>query len=173
MMDQIPYLIGQLLGIVAVVLGFLSFQRKTAAGIVLTQMAAALVFVMHYTLLSAPTAIALNALFAVNCVYCYFRDKRGSRERIGTYVLIVLVIAIGVLTWEGWYTGSLVVGLVFNTVSIALNDPQRTRQMMLVKTPLCFLYNLMVGSVGGMIYECTVLTSSIIGIIRYRKKGKE
>lgn len=112
MMDQIPYLIGQLLGIVAVVLGFLSFQRKTAAGIVLTQMAAALVFVLHYTLLSAPTAIALN-------------------------------------------------------------DPQRTRQMMLVKTPLCFLYNLMVGSVGGMIYECTVLTSSIIGIIRYRKKGKE
>ena len=170
MFENIPYLIGQLLGIVAVVLGFLSFQRKTVIAIILTQMTTALVFAVHYTLLSAPTAIALNLLFVVNCVYCYFRDKRGSKERIGTYVLIVLVIAIGVLTWEGWYTGSLVVGLIFNTISIALNDPQKTRRMMLVKTPLCFLYNLMVGSLGGMIYECTVLISSIIGMLRYRKK---
>jgi hypothetical protein len=172
MFDNIPYLIGQALGILAVLLGFLSFQRKTAAGIILTQMCAALVFAVHYTLLSAPTAIALNLLFAVNCVYCYFRDKRGSREKIGTYILIVLVIAIGIVTWEGWYTAALVAGLVFNTISIALEDPQNTRRCMLIKTPLCFLYNLMVGSLGGMIYECTVLTSSIIGIIRYRNKPK-
>ena len=172
MLENIPYLIGQALGIVAVILGFVSFQRKTAAGIILTQMSAALVFALHYTLLSAPTAIALNLLFAVNCVYCYFRDRRGSKEKIGTYVLIVLVIAIGIVTWEGWYTGSLVVGLVFNTVSIALNDPQKTRKMMLVKTPLCFLYNLMVGSVGGMVYETVVLISSVIGIVRYGRKKK-
>lgn len=171
-MENIPYLIGQALGILAVILGFLSFQRKTVAGIILTQMGAALVFALHYAILSAPTAIALNLLFAVNCVYCYFRDKRGSKEKIGTYVLIVLVIAIGIVTWEGWYTGSLVVGLVFNTVSIALNDPQKTRKMMLIKTPLCFLYNLMVGSVGGMIYECVVLISSIIGMVRYGRKKK-
>ena len=172
MFENIPYLIGQVLGIVAVILGFVSFQRKTAAGIILTQMSAALVFALHYTLLSAPTAIALNLLFALNCVYCYFRDRRGSKEKIGTYVLIVLVIAIGIATWEGWYTGSLVVGLVFNTISIALNDPQKTRKMMLVKTPLCFLYNLMVGSVGGMVYETVVLISSIIGIVRYGRKKK-
>lgn len=171
-MENILYLIGQALGILAVILGFLSFQRKTVAGIILTQMGAALVFALHYAILSAPTAIALNLLFAVNCVYCYFRDKRGSKEKIGTYVLIVLVIAIGIVTWEGWYTGSLVVGLVFNTVSIALNDPQKTRKMMLIKTPLCFLYNLMVGSVGGMIYECVVLISSIIGMVRYGQKKK-
>ena len=68
MFENIPYLIGQLLGIVAVVLGFLSFQRKTVVAIILTQMTTALVFAVHYTLLSAPTAIALNLLFAVNCV---------------------------------------------------------------------------------------------------------
>lgn len=173
MLENISYLIGQGLGIVAVILGFLAFQRKTAMGIILTQMGAALVFALHYTLLHAPTAIALNLLFVVNCVYCYFRDKRGSKEKIGTYVLIALVVAIGIVTWEGWYTGALVVGLVFNTVSISLEDPQNTRRMMLIKTPLCFLYNLMVGSIGGMIYECTVLTSSVIGILRYRQKQQK
>ena len=97
-MENILYLIGQALGILAVILGFLSFQRKTVAGIILTQMGAALVFALQYAILSAPTAIALNLLFAVNCVDCYFRDKRGSKEKIGTYVLIVLVIAIGIVT---------------------------------------------------------------------------
>ena len=71
MLENMSYLIGQGLGIVAVILGFLAFQRKTAVGIILTQMGAALVFALHYTLLHAPTAIALNLLFVVNCVYCF------------------------------------------------------------------------------------------------------
>ena len=41
MFEDIPYLIGQLLGLVAVVMGFLSFQRKNAAGIIVFQLTAA------------------------------------------------------------------------------------------------------------------------------------
>ena len=43
-MNNITYIIGQALGIVAVILGFISFQRKTQLGIIVTQCATALVF---------------------------------------------------------------------------------------------------------------------------------
>ena len=45
--------------------------------------------------------------------------------------------------------------------------------MMLIKAPLCFVYNLMVGSIGGMIYECAILSSAVIGLFRYRDKNIE
>ena len=171
MFEDIPYLIGQLLGLVAVAMGFLSYQRKTPVGIIVFQMMTALIFAVHYTLIGAPTAIALNLLAAANCVFCYYRDKRGSKSLIGSYVFIALVIVISLLTWEGWYSIAIMVGLVLNTISFALDHPQKMRRIMLIKTPLCFAYNLMVGSVGGMIYECTVLVSSVIGLLRYRPDG--
>lgn len=173
MFEDIPYLIGQLLGLVAVVMGFLSFQRKTPVGIIACQFTAALVFAVHYTLIAAPTAIALNLLAAANCIYCYFRDKQGVKNMIGSYVLMALVILISLLTWEGWYSLAIMVGLVFNTISLALDHPQKTRGMMLVKAPLCFVYNLMVGSLGGMVYECAILSSAVIGLFRYRGKRIE
>ena len=171
MFEDIPYLIGQLLGLVAVVMGFLSFQRKTPVGIIVFQMMTALIFAVHYTLIGAPTAIALNLLAAANCIFCYFRDKRGSKSLIGSYVLMALVVIISLLTWEGWYSIAIMVGLVFNTISLALDHPQKTRRVMLIKAPLCFVYNLMVGSVGGMIYECAILSSAVIGLLRYRHDG--
>ena len=119
------------------------------------------------------TAIALNLLAAANCIYCYFRDKRGIKNMIGSYVLMALVVVISLLTWEGWYSVAIMVGLVFNTISLALDHPQKTRGMMLIKAPLCFVYNLMVGSLGGMIYECAILSSAVIGLFRYRGKHIE
>ena len=172
-MNDISYIIGQLLGLVAVVMGFLSFQRKTPVGIIAFQLMAALIFAVHYTMIAAPTAIALNLLAAANCIFCYFRDKRGSKSMIGSYVMVVLVIVISLLTWEGWYSMTIMLGLVINTVSFALDHPQKTRRMMLIKTPLCFVYNLMVGSLGGMLYESVTLISAVIGLLRYRGKDAE
>ena len=173
MSEQAVYIIGQSCGILAVLLGFISFQSRSPRGIILFQLSAALVFAVHYTLIAAPTAVALNLLAAANCIFCYFRDKRGSRSRIGSWVLVALVIIASLLTWEGWYSVAIMVGLVFNTLSLALDDPQKTRGFMFVKAPLCFLYNLAVGSLGGMVYECTVLTSSVIGLIRNRHSRKQ
>ena len=52
--------IGQALGILAVILGFVSFQMKTPKGILIFQILASAVFAIHYLLIGAITAMALN-----------------------------------------------------------------------------------------------------------------
>ena len=165
------YIIGQVLGIVAVVLGFISYQMKLPRGIILTQLATAMVFALHYLLIGAVTAAVLNFLAGVKCIAYYFRDKRGSRSAAEPIIFIVLVIVSGVLTWESWYSIALMVGLVVDTVGLALSDAQMTRRFVFVKSPLCLLYNAMVFSVGGIIYECAVLASSVIGLLKYGKEN--
>ena len=164
--DRMLEIIGQLLGIVAVVFGFISFQMKTSRGILIFQVATASLFAAHYYLLGAPTASALNVLAALFCVVYYFRDKRGSNSKIAPVIFTVLVIITSVLTWDSWYSVFIMSGLIVNTLSLSLSDPQKIRYCMFVKAPLCLIYNIIVLSVGGIFYECAVLVSSAIGIIK-------
>lgn len=161
-------LIGQLLGIAAVVFGFISYQMKTSRGILIFQLTTALIFSAHYFLIGALTAMALNLLGAISCVFYFFRYKRGGKSIIEPIVFIALVIVASILTWEGWYSAFIMSGLVVNSISLALSNAQKTRLCMFLKSPLCLIYNIIVSSGGGIIYECVVLVSSLIGIIKNR-----
>lgn len=162
-------IIGQALGIFAVVLGFVSYQMKTSKGILIFQMATALVFAAHYYFIGeALTAVALNMLGAVKCGIYLLREKREGKSIVEPIIFMVCTVVTSILTWRAWYTVLIMVGLLVDTISLALSNPQKTRYCMLLKTPLCGIYNGMVSSIGGIIYESAVLVSSVIGIIKNR-----
>ena len=166
--------IGQILGIVAVVFGFVSYQMKTAKGILICQLTTSLIFAAHYYFIGdALTAVALNLLGALKCVIYLFREKRGGKSIYEPIIFTACTIVTSALTWQGWYTLLIMIGLITDTVSLALSNPQKTRYCMLLKAPLCGIYNGIVLSVGGVIYESAVLISSVTGIIKNRTtRGK-
>ena len=43
----------------------------------------------------------------------------------------------------------------------------------MAKSPLCLIYNAIVLSGGGIIYECAVITSSVLGIIKHKRAEGE
>ena len=160
--------IGQLLGISAVFFGFISYQMKTYRGILIFQMVTSLVFSAHYLLIGVLTAAALNFLGAIKYVFYFFRDKRDKKSIVEPIVFVTVVIVTSVLTWEGWYSWLIMSGLVVDAVSLALSNAQKIRLCMFIKSPLCLIYNVIVLSGGGILYECAVLVSSVIGIIKNR-----
>jgi len=165
-------IIGQLLGIVAVVLGFVSFQMKTPKGILFFQIITSLVFSAHYLLIGALTAMALNLLAAIKCVVYFLRNKCGKNGLVAPIIFTVLTIFTSILTWGGWHSAFIMAGLVVNTIGLALPNANKTRLCMFIKSPLCLIYNAIVASGGGVIYECAVLASSLIGLIKSRKEHK-
>ena len=59
---------------------------------------------------------------------------------------------------------------MINTLCLSFTDPQKIRWSILVTSPMVLIYDAFVSSFGGVIYESVVIISSIIGIIRYRKR---
>ena len=169
MTEETLFIIGQILGIVVVILGFFAFQQKTQKGIIIFQIIMGVVFVLHYLCLKAPTAIALNLIGVLNCIFCLFRKKKqsGYTEPI---IFSIIIAIVGIFTWEGYRSIYLIVGLIVNFFSVAFKNPQNTRKAMFIKAPLCLIYNALVQSIGGVVFEITVLTSAIIGLYRNRKK---
>ena len=171
-MNEILFYIAQGLGAVAVVLGFLSFIQKRKAVILILQLTTALVFTAHYVLLKAYSAVPLNFLAAIACVFYYWLDKKEKRVPAVPVIFAVLTAILGILAWEGWHSALVIIGVVVSTLGLALPTPKLTRYVVLVKSPLCLAYNAVVFSVGGVVYECAILLSAILGLIRDRKEEK-
>ena len=169
MFGETEMIVGQALSIVAVVLGFISFQMKSSRGILFFQTVTALTFSAHYFLIGAMTASALNFVAAVKCVAYYVRNKRNSQSLVLPIFFTVLVFVTSLLTWDGWYSIFIMTGLLVNSVGLALPNPQTIRKLTLIKSPLCLAYNCLVLSSGGILYEAAVFVSAILGLLRAKR----
>lgn len=164
------FLIGQAFSILALILGFISYQQKRPAGIIFFQIATGVAFTIHYFLLGEITGAAVNLINSVLAVFYYLRAKRKRKDIITPIILCSIIVAVTLFTWDGWYSIFLLTGIVVINLSLAISDPQKIRAMIYIKSPLCLLYNFFALSIGGVIYEVVVLTSATIGIIRNRKE---
>lgn len=165
------FIAGQIFGIIAIALGFLSYQMKTQEKLILMQALTGLVFIIHYLMIGAVTGMAMNIVGLIRCIVYYFRNKKGSNEKVTPIIFAVIMGIIGILTWESWYSVFVFLGLIINTLCLALSDPQKVRASILVTSPLVLIYDAFAQSFGGIVYESVAIISALIGIIRNRKRA--
>lgn len=162
--------VGQMMGFVAVVLGFVSFQMRTQKQLLVVQTATTIAFCIHYYLIGATSGLMLNLLGIVRNLAYYHKDKPlFSGKKCPIFFAVVMGI-VGMLSWQGYYSIFVVMGLVINTVCLSFTNPQNIRKSILISSPLVLAYDAFVLSIGGVIYESVVIISSIIGIVRYRQE---
>ena len=172
MPQEVAFIIGQVFGVVVVIFGFISFQMKTPARILVFQIIVAVLFALHYLFLGAWTAVWLNVLAMVQCVVYYYRDRAGHKGRLLPILFSLSIVAVSLLSWEGWHTLLIMTGLAIHTLSLSFSRAQSIRIAQFIKVPCCISYNILVLSFGGAFYEIAVFTSSLIGTLRNRAEQK-
>ena len=165
-------IIGQGFGMIAVAFGFLSYQMRTQKQLLAMQLATAVVFCIHYALIGATSGLLCNVIAAARNIAYYHRDKPLFSGKRCPIIFAVLMGLSGVVSWQGYASLCVIVGLVINTLCLSLTDPQKIRKSILVTSPLVLIYNALVFSVGGMVYESVCIVSSLVGMVRYRKEKK-
>ena len=168
---NITYIIGQALSVIAVIIGFISFQMKTDKQVLTFQTVVTILFTAHYILLGAYDAAVLNAVGIIRNFVYYNKDKKFYSPKIFPALFAVIMVVLGLFSWENWSSVLVITGLAINTVFLSCKNPQYLRKSILVTSPMVLVYNILKFSIGGMIYESVVIVSSIIGIIRYKEKG--
>ena len=169
---DIREIIGQIFGIIAVILGFVMYQIKDAKRILMVQIFICLVFCIHYFLLEATSGLILNAVGAVRSITYYNRDKLEKCEKYLPVIFAVIMAIMGICFWEAWYSIFVVVGLVINSVALSFKKPQNLRKSILISSPLVIIYDAFIMSIGGIIFESVSVISSVIGLIRYKNSKK-
>jgi hypothetical protein len=170
-MENTYYIIGQIIGIIAIIIGFISYQMKEQKNVLLLQFIVSGLFCIHYLLINATSGMALNVIMLIRGITYYLRNKFNWKENITPIIFAVIVLIVSVISWQAWYSIFIVLGLLIHTLCMAMNDAQKVRKSILITSPLVLIYNVFVLSIGGIIYESIAIISSIIGIIKYNKNN--
>ena len=168
--NGIGWMIGQVFGIIAIILGFISYQLHTKRQLIFMQSAVAVVFCIHYFLIGAYSGMAMNCVNIIrNAAYDY-RTRKGINSKLIPIVFVIIQALMCAFTWEAWYSVFVLFGICANTYCMSFADSQNVRKSILVTSPFVLTYDIFARSVGGTIYESVALVSAFIGIIRNRKK---
>ena len=162
-------LIGQILGGVAVLLGFLSYQMKTQKQLLLMQTLTGAVFCLHYGLIGATVGMVLNIIGILRNACYFYRNEKGIKAPWLPVLFAAVMGVSGILTWEAWYSVFCLLGLVINTVCLSLPSPQSVRKSILVTSPMVLAYDVFARSAGGVVYEAVAILSAAVGIVRMKK----
>lgn len=162
-------ILGQILGVVAMVITLLSFQFNTKGAQLGALTAAALVSALGYLCLGAFSGFALN-LVAMIRTLCLRQIKSGTKTSLAVAILFSLVMCgAGVFSWEGPVSLFIIYPMAQNTICMSFGRPQLLRKATVVSSALMIVYNAFVFSAGGIANELLAIASAVIGIIRFRK----
>ena len=164
------YIIGQILGFVAIGLGVLSYQMRTQRKLLLLQWINSMVFTLHYLLIGAISGMALNMVSVTRNGVFFFRNVKGGKGQVIPLIFTGITAVVGIITWEAWYSIFMFSGMVIHAFCMALSSAQTVRKSILLTSPLVIIYDIFAGSIGGIVYETIAIVSAVIGILRYRKK---
>ena len=172
-MDTIE-IIAQILGFLTILLGILAYQVKTDKQLLVVNLLDCGVFAAHYFLLGAIPGAVLNTVGVLRSLVYYHKDKSFYKPRLFPVIFAVLMLSLGiwssVAAGDGIYASLVIAGLVINTLCLSFKSAQHIRISVLITCPMVLIYDVIVHSWGGAVYESVAIVSAIIGIIRYREK---
>ena len=160
---------GQIIGILATVIITSAYQANTKQKMLMVQTPGVVLLCVSYLLLGASSGFALNVACVLRNLSCLFIKEKTRGYYVMSGVMMCIIGALGVLSWEGPISLLLIPSLIINTFFIALGKPQILRYSLLLTSSACLLYNILIPipSIGGILLESITIASAAVGIIRF------
>lgn len=165
-------LLGQGIGIIAMVAIILSFQCKSNKKLAVVIGIGALLFAVSYFLLGQTSAAIFNIISAICSIVC-LNDNLKNKLIFG--IIVLLYLAATCFTFTDWWSLVLMVAQIASSYSIMFRNGSFIRNMRFFFVSPIWLVNnaVMCFTIGGIICEIITMMSVIISFIRYRKTGFE
>jgi hypothetical protein len=161
-------LVAQGIGMIALVFAILSFQNNKRHLILLFLGIAQLIFIFHFALLGVWTAAAMNIVGTIRTFSFVFKERKKWMDgNFVMYIFICLFLIAGILSWQNWLSVLPVAAMILETIGLWQKSPRRIRFIVFIPHPVWLVYNFIHGSYPGVLTEVFIVTSLIIGIIRF------
>lgn len=148
-----------------------SFHSKTRKGILFWQVVSLLAWTGHYAFLSAWTAAFLTSANVFITVFFIYKDSKCSKRWNNPLILyssLFILLVVTFATWRGYYSLFALLGISSITVAKWQKQVQHVRFISVLASIFWIIYDLFVGSWGGVVVEVIILISIAVSLIRYK-----
>lgn len=160
------------LGVLGIAASVIAFQCKKHKSIMIFRTANESFFAIQYGLLGAFTGMAMNIIGSIrNLIFARLVEKCKSTIPL-RFVFSAVFVAFAIFTWDG--VKSILVGVakVVSTFAYGSSDTGVVRVLVLATTLTWWVYNLLVGSIAGVICETFTIVSIVVSLFRYGLRPK-
>lgn len=158
--------LAQIFGVFAIALWVISIQNKKREKILLFQFWANGLYMVEYSLLGAFSASVMNLVSSLRCLVFYKGKKKNSL--ISLVLFSIIVIILGILTYDGLLSLIPVIITLFYTISSWVKNPFWNRITVLVAAVIWIYYNFSVGAYITVVGNVFEIISGIISLVRYK-----
>lgn len=162
----------QAIGFLSLVLSLVSFQMKTRTRILIFQCMASLSCAVSLIMLGGIAGGILDVVaFSRTLVFSLADRYRWAKCKLWLPFYIILIIAVGIITWDPTGIGTLfaIAGTLLSTVALYQKSERLMRIISLFVGPCWIIYSLIYSSAFGALNEIIAMTSLIIALVRLRK----
>lgn len=162
----------QAIGFLSLVLSLVSFQMKTRSQILIFQCMASLSCAVSLIMLGGIAGGILDVVaFSRTLVFSLADRYKWAKCKLWLPFYIVLIIAVGIITWDPTGIGTLfaIAGTLLSTVALYQKSERLMRIISLFVGPCWIIYSLIYSSAFGALNEIIAMTSLIIALVRLRK----
>ena len=178
-MNTIP-LIGQIIGIFAMAFNILSYQSKSARGVIFMQLFGASLFAASFLLLGQTVGGILNVIAALRAILFYFKKqtKIDSPGWIPVFIASYLAVYAATFLWFGkeptlrnFIIECLpVLGMTATTIAYRFEEAGKVRKLGLISSGTWLVYTANAHALGAIICEILSLGSIVVGFLRHDRK---
>lgn len=167
-------IVAQILGIIAITLMFLSYQKKTKKDFLFLQIFMNVFFGAQYTILKAFSAVASNIISILKSGIFYKYEKEDKQiPFLDLIIFEVIIIISGILTYDGIYSLIPTFIAFLYTYGTWQKKLSTTYKIGVIAAILWTCYNLIVGAYISIISSVIEFIGSVSGLIKLSSDKKE
>ena len=161
-------LVAQAIGMVGMLLVFISYQINDRRRMLNYQIAISLIWVAHFYLLGAYAAAGINLICVGRAVVFYFRGKyHWANLPVIPAIFCLLNLGSTLFTWTGPMDILAVSGAALQTIGLWMREPRKIRWIMMSSTPFWIAYDILNHSYVGIATELIALASILVAVWRF------
>lgn len=165
------FLWAQGVGIIGLLVNCGSYLLRTRRQILGLQLVSSALWAIHFGMLDAPTAVAMNLLaVARQAVFFYRGEKRWASSGWWPFAFSCVFAAGTWLTWEGPASLLPCAGMVLGTIALWQVETRRLRLLCMLPPPLWLSYNILHGSLPGIATEIFIFISQLVGFWKHERR---
>lgn len=156
------------IGMAAFLVMALAFQSNVRSHILYLQVFGMAILGVHLYLLGAITGMALMGILAARNLIFLQKDRFPiAGHRFVYYAFLLLVLTVGLLTWEGWGSIFAIGGSLLATYGFWLSEPRRIRKIILLSALTWTPYAIIFKAYPVLLLEIFLAASILIAMWRY------
>ena len=163
------------LGILGIITTIAVYQQKTQKRLLLCKLTTDTIWILHYWLLGAYSAIAITIVSILRSIVLLNAKRRWAQSRYWLWIFLGATVALSLTAWQNAYSALMLFSSVLAIIGYWLGRPFMARLLSIPAAASSLIYNWAYHSREGIVSSMFIILSSIVGILRHDlpKKLKE